>query len=383
MDATPGWAFVGTGVLNTSEKYSGTGSITLTSGSGAASMMSKTVAWNLSADNAKSLSFWVYPHSDPAATITSIVIYAGATSALTDYFQIIYPNSGTGALVQNAWNFIREETTWLTSGWTVGGGNPNWNNIGYVRIQVVTKSGQVSICSIDALSWGAAIKPSIIITSDDGWASNYTKMYPILSAKNMVATPYIISDLIGTNNFMTSSHLSELYTQGWDIGNHSKAHVNFTTLTQAEIETELNGCKTVLDGLGLTRASNHVAYPNGGYDADVLAAMISFGGKTGRSVIQTFHQYYPIDWPYKLHTLLPENTTTLAAVEAYIVETLKLKGTPIISFHEIVDASPTQYQWLTSGFSALIDYIEAQGLQTLTIDEYYRLYSGSITVKHK
>ena len=56
----------------------------------------------------------------------------------------------------------------------------------------------------------------------------------------------------------------------------------------------------------------------------------------------------------------------------------------MITFHDIVDSNANgTEQWLTSQLSDLLDYVESIGLQTLTIDEYYRLYSGSITVNHK
>jgi hypothetical protein len=49
----------------------------------------------------------------------------------------------------------------------------------------------------------------------------------------------------------------------------------------------------------------------------------------------------------------------------------------------LVDSNPKSGEWLISDFSAFLEYIESLGLQTITIDEYYRLYSGSIKINHK
>jgi peptidoglycan/xylan/chitin deacetylase (PgdA/CDA1 family) len=81
---------------------------------------------------------------------------------------------------------------------------------------------------------------------------------------------------------MNSSQLLELNNNGWDIANHTKSHVYLGALTQAEVEAELNDCKVFLDGLGLSRASLHVAYPFDDYSGNTLAAMAEWGAKTGR-----------------------------------------------------------------------------------------------------
>ena len=216
---------------------------------------------------------------------------------------------------------------------------------------------------------------------DDDYESTYTLAYPELKNRNMVATTYIISNYLDGGG-ITSAQLKILYDNGWDIGNHTQTHANLTTLTQAQIETEITNCKVVLDGLGMTRASKHVAYPYGGYNVTVGDAMTSCGAKTGRGggTTSLSNIYEDENWPYRLNWTGPG--TTPAVTKDRIDKAINQNATAFLVYHEL-SASLTVDKTSISDFIEVLDYIESLGLQTLTIDEYYRLYSGPITVDHK
>ncbi|HEX9028069.1 MAG TPA: polysaccharide deacetylase family protein, partial [Anaerolineales bacterium] len=107
---------------------------------------------------------------------------------------------------------------------------------------------------------------------DDSQASTYTGL-TYLKDRGRVATIYTITGTIGNTGYHTAAHLLELDAAGFAIANHTHSHTNLTTLTEAQQETELSGGRTDLEALGLTRASRHVAYPNGASNADTLTAM--------------------------------------------------------------------------------------------------------------
>ena len=385
MDSITGWTFVGTGELNTSEKYSGTGSIKLTSASGAISKMSKAVSWDLSANSGKSLRVWVYPHSD-SATFANFTIYAG-DATLANYFVRNWTGN-TNSLAQNKWTLLWNDPN-VSNEWAVGAGNPNWNNITYIRIQPAAKASQIRILSFDLLIANEVRKPCVIIGFDDTSESIYLKAYPLIKAKGMVATAYVISNQIGSASRMTAVQLQVLNAHMWDIANHTKDHASLTTLNESQQEADIVDCKNVLDGLGLTRASLHVSYPGGNNDANTLLAMAAVNAKTGRTVGGSGYSMYEqgtyfLGFPFKLNASGPINTTTLAAMKTIIDNCVALNISCMLYFHDIVDSNADiSTKWLTSQFSDLLDYIESLNLQTLTIDEYYRLDSGPITVHHK
>jgi peptidoglycan/xylan/chitin deacetylase (PgdA/CDA1 family) len=377
MDAVAGWS-AGADVfsLNNTEFHSGTGSLKVKSTVGGVVTLQKTISWDLSIDSGRSLKLWAYPHSVPLDTITNITLYAVQDAGWANYYQI---GLDPTFLVQYKWNLVR-----IIGNWVVGAGAPNWNNITIFRIRVNTKAGQVSEFSFDLTTAGIIKKPVILLTFDDCTISTYTKAFPILKAKNMVATSYVVSDYIdsGGGTSMTTSQIRELYANKWDIGNHTKHHDILTGLTEAQIHTTLTGCKSFLDGLGLTRGSNHVSYPGGAYDNTVISALTSWGAKTGRCGNSMFNGF-DRGWPYELNCAFWTSVDSVAAIEAKIEAGIEIYDLCVLGMHVLVDAASSGPDWLTSQFSDLVDYIDLKGYQTLTISELERLYSGAITVNHK
>jgi len=207
--------------------------------------------------------------------------------------------------------------------------------------------------------------------------------------KRMVGTVYVISDLIGTGSYWSTSELREAYTNGWDIGNHTKDHTDLTTLTQVQAAAELTDCKTVLDGLGFTRASSHVAYPGGLKNDTVLAAMNDAGMLSGRTVNSASTNapanrlvMPTIEWRCK-PTFSIDFTISLATVKTYVDRAIARGEVLTLLFHQLVAAGPGASQWLISDFQSLIDYIEARKVTTLTASEIYALQSDSLWINHK
>lgn len=116
--------------------------------------------------------------------------------------------------------------------------------------------------------------------------------------------------------------------------------------------------------------------------------MSSWGGKTGRLTNDVdFNWYdqgvYHLGYPLKINSRGISYTTSLATAKKYIDKAVAYNSIIVLLFHNIVDSVTISDQWATADFEGLLDYIEFLGLQTLTIDEYYRLNSGPITVTHK
>lgn len=386
MDATTGWSVSQAGAtmaLNTTQKKSGTGSIKVLTSSGGAGRITKTVSWNL--PDGKSIRFYVYPHSD-SETFSGFTLYAGSND-FNDYFYCSVTGN-TNTLKQGEWTMFWMDND-AVSDWVIGGGSPSWNNITRFAIHMNGKAGQIRECSFDLLIANEVRRPCVLLTFDDGHISHFSKAFPLIAAKKMVATSYIVSDFIDTSEHMSSSQLIELNANGWDISNHSKDHSYLNLLTEQQVVDNLTACKTALDNLGLSRASNHVAYPFGNFSGNVLPAMIAFNGKTGRAVNHNGYGLYEqglynLGFPLRINSITPTNTTTLQEAKTYIDNCISLNVSCIFYFHEIVDENAnTTMKWLTSQLSDLLDYIESLGLQTLTIDEYYRLNSNAITVNHK
>ena len=132
---------------------------------------------------------------------------------------------------------------------------------------------------------------------------------------------------------------------------------------------------------GLTRASSHVAYPNGVKDANTLIAMAATGMITGRVAVTTPINYMGLNNILSLYNL-PVGSYVLRLselndVKAQILSVKNHNNICAVLFHGIADVPSGDYQWATSDFIALLAYINSLGMQALTISEWYALYDAA------
>jgi peptidoglycan/xylan/chitin deacetylase (PgdA/CDA1 family) len=229
----------------------------------------------------------------------------------------------------------------------------------------------------------------VLITFDDGDASVYSKAFPALTTAGLKATFYIPTDNLDTSGIITTAQAQTMYAAGMDVAQHGKTHTNFTTLTQGQIETELTTAKGVLDSASMPRASAHVAYPYGGYDADTLAAMTAQSMKTGRTVDANTFTLASIHGTANGLYLLPIYYTrygeavysspgTLDNVKNAVASAVSSNKHICLLFHKIVDGTPAdQNEFKTSDFSDLLAFINTLHTTVLTISEWYALYQAT------
>lgn len=375
FETTAGWAVAGTASLNTTQKLFGDASLKLTSASGVVASIEKVVDWDFSADNGKSFRLRMFPNSAPTTTFTSIYIYAGDSAALSNRFRA---NINATSIFAGEWNMLWNLT------WTTDLGSPSWANINYVRIRVNTVAGQVSECSFDLASSNELQRPAIAITFDDGNESVFSKALPLLLARKQVATAYVIPTIIGDANILSLANLLEMQSKGWVIGNHTYNHTTLTTLNSEQITEELELARVWLESNGLPKGSRHVAYPQGSYNDTVIAAMGAWGAKTGRLSNNRVPTNWEVSFPYKIAMVTPFNVTTVAAAKAWIDSIKVARSVGFMNFHDIVDANAnSSTQYLTANFIEILDYINAQGVLTVTIDDYHNSYYGPVKIKKR
>lgn len=375
FETLTGWnTGVGTKELNTTEFESGNASIKLTTAVSTTGYLDKNVNWDLSVKN-ENFMISIYNHG-AEADIDNILFYLATASNFSKYFSCYKQSFKPG------WNHILIRNSDL-----IAYGGAVWSEpIVRLKISVVPVSGSAGITSFDKFNVGSEMKPFVLLTFDDGTTTQYTKAFAYMQQRRIVGTLYVIADDIGDAGYLTASQLITMHNAGWAIANHTNSHTDLTTLTQAQCESEFTTAQGILDGIGLSRASRHVAYPFGKTSPTVEAAMIASGMLTGRivsGVAELIDYVCPYKHTYRIPARSMTNAIDLATAKGYIDTLVTYKRGANLLFHMLDDSAAGATTWKTSDFQELMDYIVSQRVQTLTIDELYRAQTSPISVKHK
>lgn len=364
------WTRGASGVMEISNSIfkTGSASLKLTSPSGGNCSATKTISQNF--QNTGVHGIWMY--IEDVTKVLQVIVYLSDDSAFTNYNNRTMTDLNTGLF--NGWNFLPMPR----ADWGTTGTGAFTNTKVRLRVRVDAVASQVAVVYFDSYYHSIYSRPKLLLTFDDGVVSQYTEAYSYMSGKGLKGTCYLVGSYIDTTNYMTSAQISTLYTAGWDLANHTYSHINLTTLdTQAAMQTDLTRNVSFLEGRGYSRASTHVAYPNGGYDTTVLAAMNIAGLKTGRTTISAGTAYQPTSGglfnPLTLKTQSILDTTTLAQAKSKVDLAISSGTSVIMVFHKLVVTPAAQTEWPITDFQALIDYIVTKQTQldVVTVSEWY------------
>lgn len=112
----------------------------------------------------------------------------------------------------------------------------------------------------------------LILTFDDGYMDNYTDMLPILEARGMKATVFMVTNDIGLPGYLSWNALKDMQERGIEIGSHTANHLPLTEMSPAEADNELRASKLIMEWNGI-RTIFGFSYPNGKY-ADYITALL-------------------------------------------------------------------------------------------------------------
>lgn len=374
------WTVGGGGSIaaNTAQFRSGAQSIKLTTGIGAQSYMTKTVNWDLS--NCERVRLWFYLHDLLANYGGAVILALSNDSGFTNFFRAWWSQATINSRsAVPGWNCM----SWPKDFFKVGAGAPSWASpIVRVRLYCQAVAAQQVSVSFDELRTGLSGQPSIMLRFDDGYASTYTIAYPKLASKGMRGSVFVISGYVGNANYMTAAQLTELGNAGWLLCNHADSGTSFLGQSQATVESRLATCDTFLNGLGCPVCPQVVAYPNGDFDDNTLAAMANTGrwcnGGTYGCDKDGTTPGIPLTLPFTgMYQLTSTAATglTLAQLQA-LADGAIAGGVPIsIHFHEIGGAGYNQ-----ADFEAFIDYIASLGLVTNNLKDFYLASLGPAQV---
>jgi peptidoglycan/xylan/chitin deacetylase (PgdA/CDA1 family) len=116
----------------------------------------------------------------------------------------------------------------------------------------------------------------VIISVDDGYIDDVTRILPALHRFHMVATFFVITGRMTEPGFLDANQVRQLDLAGMDVGDHTAHHVDLRQLDATQLETETAGSRRVLERV-LGHPVYFFAYPFGAFNDQVVGAVHAAG----------------------------------------------------------------------------------------------------------
>ena len=212
----------------------------------------------------------------------------------------------------------------------------------------------------------AAPNGAVVFTFDAGYVQDLN-VSASLASHGFRGTFYVISDFLHQGPyytaFMSAQDLANLTTQGHDIESETKTHPDLTTLTDAQLASELADSQAALQ-VYTGRTVAHVAYPFDAHDARVETATAA-RYTSGRGLTTDPSAFLNAD-AYRLPALVITSSTTLATAESYVDFAIANHVTVILSFQNITP-TPGAWDWTPTQLDALLAYTQGKGVPVKTV----------------
>jgi peptidoglycan/xylan/chitin deacetylase (PgdA/CDA1 family) len=126
---------------------------------------------------------------------------------------------------------------------------------------------------------GASLGPGkpIVITFDNGYASQYTNALPVLKRLGWPGVENLeLAGLPPSEGGLTDAQIRGLIAAGWELDTQGMSHADLTGLDAARLTNEVATARQTLHGRYGVPA-NWFSYPSGDYDATVIDAVRAAG----------------------------------------------------------------------------------------------------------
>ncbi len=281
------------------------------------------------------------------------ILFSARNVNFSNYFQIIIPDGR----LRSGWNKLimsNKQSRWVN---TV---ESDWGNIQKMRVVAIPKPDQIAVVNFDSIYSveDALIKPKVLVQFDDNSPSVWANAKPIMDKYGFVGTCYVITDLVGTEGYGTLEQLYNAQNAGWCIGSHSVDHSYLTSLTEEEINSQLEQSKKYLLDNGLYSGADHFASPYGDYNETVLK-YIKKHYKTHRTTKWGYESIPSAD-RYQLSIRQISNTNTLDQFKTMVDEAIEYNGVLILLYHRVHDPADVTISVSTQMFDDMMSYLNSK-----------------------
>ncbi|HUA07098.1 MAG TPA: polysaccharide deacetylase family protein [Solirubrobacteraceae bacterium] len=169
----------------------------------------------------------------------------------------------------------------------------------------------------------------IVLTFDNGYASQYENALPVLKRLGWVGDENIqLSGLPPSQGGLTDSQVRGLIAAGWELDTQGISHADLITLDAAQLKYQVATARQMLQRRYGVQV-NWFCYPSGHYDATVIAAVKAAGFVGSTTVIPGWAT--PSEDSYRLPRLRVLGGTSPSGLLQQIA-TYESAGTPPASY---------------------------------------------------
>jgi len=201
----------------------------------------------------------------------------------------------------------------------------------------------------------------ISFTFDDG-SNSLLLAQPILTKCQISGTAFIVPSWIGDGEHLTWDQLWTYYWKyGWEIGNHSFSHQHLPTLTDAQIQAELEAAQDAFLQHGLV-GSGAFAPPYGEYDNRVVNALKMVGFVTSSRQAWTEDSAFndPATFnEWAINVVSIRKSTTYTTIKSLIDQAVSGKKLLVLVIHEMAQYPIDEYEMSTSVLTQVANYVNS------------------------
>ncbi|WP_320535969.1 polysaccharide deacetylase family protein [Pseudarthrobacter sp. IC2-21] len=215
------------------------------------------------------------------------------------------------------------------------------------------------------------------MTFDDGWASQFNNALPVLNKYGVPATMYIYTQAInGVPDYMTQAQIQAFADRGDEIASHTVTHADLTTLTPAQLDTELSQSKATLQQMFGPSAAIDFASPYGAYNPTTTAAVKNYYA-TQRNTDGGFNAATGFD-PSNILVQNVDSTTTADIMQKWVNEAKTTNTWLVLVYHEVgASIGLDIYHTDTAVLDAHMAAVKNSGLPMVTVRQGVEAITGT------
>ncbi|GFO56855.1 hypothetical protein GMSM_38620 [Geomonas sp. Red276] len=144
------------------------------------------------------------------------------------------------------------------------------------QLAFLRSEGFRSLLASDLETGAPLPERAVVLTFDDGHASNLTLALPLLERYGFRAEFFVTTDWIGAPRFLSRDGIRSLKAAGMGIGSHGASHAFLSQLKPANLERELRDSREILGEITGTSITS-LSAPGGRIGPEVASVAVSLG----------------------------------------------------------------------------------------------------------